>query len=268
VGAPGIDVSFLTPDADSEEEQAEPKIPPPEPIWKGTTFGGQMVLALLEGRKTQTRRLGALRFLNANQKARNSIAQVQQMRSGWHFYQHVNGKAVDIFHCQSLFKEGDHRYVREKWRAPKPYDDSPGRILDEKCPIQFAAGLPPNQEMDPDWGRWRTAVYMPRRYSRCHFIVTKVHVHRLQEMTEKDFLAEGIDVGDYTTWTGRITGPSAPYFYLRNKRDPSQLDCLMAEFASYWDGVCGNAKKIGCGWYKNPYVFCATFKIVKPPTKE
>ena len=89
-------------------------------------------------------------------------------------------------------------------------------------------------------GHWCPSIFMPRRLSRITLEVTKVRVQRMQEISEVDAIAEGCQL---------IEG------------NPKRRDGLdySSEFYSLWDSI--NAKR-GYGWDKNPWVWVVTFKRV------
>lgn len=126
---------------------------------RGMLFGGAMVRAILEGRKTQTRR----------------ILKPQPPEIGGRLRHRV----------------GDRLWVRETWREQPVGDDA---HLEIQYKADFSdtelacygrrGGYAPR--------RWRPAIVMPRRASRLDLEVTLVRVERLREITEEDALAEGL----------------------------------------------------------------------------
>ncbi len=125
-------------------------------------FSGEMVRAILEGRKTQTRRLAK-----------------------------VN---ADGYPCDSLcpYCPGDRLWVRETWSCGKVFDRTPpGQIptVERDIPVWYAAE---DGEESINRGRWRHSIHMPRWASRITLEVTGVRVERLQDISEADACAEGI----------------------------------------------------------------------------
>lgn len=125
---------------------------------RGIIFSAPMVLAIGEGRKTQTRRL-------ATSPLRRCVP-------------------------------GDVLYVRETWRTLQKWDDmKPRHVMDDIDKIDFAAtGFRRNKLWA--WGKTRPAIFMPRWASRFDLLVEEVRKQRLQDITDADALAEGIATTD------------------------------------------------------------------------
>jgi hypothetical protein len=120
-------------------------------------FSPAMVLALIAGRKTQTRRL-------ATSPLRQSDVR-------------------------------DRLYVREHWRVPVAYDDlSPVDLGGEEAVFYCADGGISNADRGRMvFGRHRQGMHMPRWASRLTLIVEGVRVEPLHAITSADAIAEGIE---------------------------------------------------------------------------
>ena len=161
------------------------------------TFSAPMVRALLEGRKTQTRR---------ELKGRSGILaahSVVQRGAHWLGIEYDRSWPLRI-----PYSIGDRLYVREHWRVSSMHDGTAPRDLTPRSmTVAFeAGGSIANQEGRDDWrpspasysevermGRFRQGIHMPRWASRLTLIVTDVRVQRLQEISEADAVAEGAD---------------------------------------------------------------------------
>lgn len=152
----------------------------------------------------------------------------------------VGGGAVRTETHDPRYAIGDRLYIREAWRTESSaYDDlSPSAMGGEETVIF---------EADADWklnksvGRLRQGMHMPRWASRITLIVTDVRVQRLQEISEADAWAEGVE--DCREADG---GRSIP----GHGRDL---------FQSLWDSL--NASR-GYGWDANPWLAAYTFRPV------
>jgi hypothetical protein len=126
-------------------------------------FSAPMVLAILEGRKTQTRRV------------------------------------VKKQHGQP----GDRLWVRETWAAgaddgPVELTCKPSEMDPLKTSIYFRACKFPQSAFC-----WRPSIFMPRWASRITLEITGVRVERLQDISGNDVLAEGVDNGKSNTAMGK-----------------------------------------------------------------
>jgi hypothetical protein len=136
-------------------------------------FSAPMVRAILDGRKTQTRRV---------------------LKHGWATEDLIvslpdgPNKGLRVLPC----KVGDHLWVREAWRASKGYDRYPPREMSH-WPVHYEADGPPDPEDELHMnGCLRPSIHMPRWASRITLRVTGVKVERLNEISEEDAKAEGV----------------------------------------------------------------------------
>lgn len=146
-------------------------------------LSGYWVRALVEGRKTQTRRVVFKRPLEDG-----------------------------LMPPCPFGKPGDSLWVREAWRTPPIFDNWNASQLAASClgagyaepwaPIRYEAdGLVVNWDKDTfpiSPGRLRCSRFMPRWASRVNLLITAVCVERLQDISEADALAEGVPAGP--TW--------------------------------------------------------------------
>jgi hypothetical protein len=147
---------------------------------RGILFGAPMVLALLAGRKTQTRR---------------PVSRAHAGEKDWV----ANGSPYGA--------AGDRLWVRETWRLPRRLDSENMRTLAQRgaalglnlarLPVQYEAdGARRNWPDAEPAGRYRNARFMPRVASRILLTVTEVRVERFSDMSEEDALAEGMELID------------------------------------------------------------------------
>ncbi len=138
-------------------------------------FSSPMVRAILDGRKTQTRRV-----------IKPQPEPVMEVLSdGPHVTYTINARNTSDYHCP-YGGAGDRLWVRETW-CPHWAGDDCGEGPQGVC---YAAT---NREPDPL--RWRPSIHMPRWASRITLTVTGVRVERVQDITEADAEAEGCCVG-------------------------------------------------------------------------
>lgn len=171
-------------------------------------FSGEMVRAILEGRKTQTRRVITVPVSDAH--AGRPHSPMVKHNGDWYKPHEWSPYGVP----------GDRLWVRETWA--KPYVN---------CDAVFRADYKGAGIL-----KWKPSIHMPRWASRITLDVVNVRVERVQDISEEDARAEGIDDG----WLVREQFPEAriAYRYL-------------------WDSI--NAKR-GYGWATNPWVWVIEFK--------
>jgi hypothetical protein len=157
---------------------------------KGIIFSAPMVRALLDGRKTQTRRLA---------KVRKGLTLGELIEHG-----ESRHKGPFVEHWATLeqlapprYAPGDRLYVRESaWIAPPMWTDSPVNPMGpHRQAVAYKAddrsGYTANAAADYKL-RLRPSIHMPRWASRITLDVTEVRIQRLQEITEADAKAEGV----------------------------------------------------------------------------
>lgn len=191
-------------------------------------FNGEMVRAILDGRKTQTRRVIKGR---PNKIFWNSV--VYNGYGGW------TDEHGTPFRCPYGVPE-DNLWVRETW-APHA-DDESEKV---KRPLIFYRADGDDRRGNPHINRWRPSIYMPRWASRITLGIIDIRAGRLQDISDLDALAEGIYWDD-------CCPPEVSNGYC-----PGAFDRPSESFAYLWDSI--NAKR-GYGWDTNPWVWTVEFK--------
>lgn len=208
-------------------------------------FSAPMVRAILDGRKTQTRRV-----LKPQPQPGQSVRPYPTAMVDWQIY---GSDGLPIRSYTSPYRLGDLLWVRETWRcngwatdlATILYRASEGSgytAMTEQYPV---AGHPPMRVT----GSWRPSIHMPRWASRITLRVTDVRVQRLQDITLRDVWAEGVEVRQFALFGSDKEG--------RDKIG-------RFHFWPVWDSI--NAKRPGCAWDDNPWVAAITFKRVNGGT--
>lgn len=248
-------------------------------------FSAPMVRAILEGRKTVTRRAIKVQpHIDASGNFCVGNSNYGQDGYGKPVTKHfVNG-------CCPYGKPGDRLWVREtfviesnRW-ADDPYspphkDGRPiQRYEDDKWdqPHYKATDSEPElwyDNRDSPGCRWKPSIHMPRWASRILLEITDVRVERLQEITEEQAQAEGCfftDYGQACFHGGRGVRDAAECEYPASKhqqrpgwmwdKTPSHEHCLDSArnaFGNLW-------KSVGGDWNANPWVWVVSFKRVTP----
>lgn len=162
----------------------------------GMMFKGPLVRAILEGRKTQTRRIVAM------PRKRDNFVMLDH-GNGWWPYQSGDGESElcddgnEHPYSAPYGNKGDLIYVRETWM------DLTGTGVehrpDPRGPLQryaYAADTPPGSYGDAarkDYGlKWKPSIHMPKAAARIWLEITGVCLERLQSITAEDCITEGL----------------------------------------------------------------------------
>jgi len=251
-------------------------------------FSAPMVRAILEGRKTVTRRVVKLRY----------PWDIEETDDGsnwpWHPDYVTGGEWDGWAHCP-YGAVGDRLWVKEAWRAPASLDALSGSDIAERCiaagyrnpwaPIRFEADNVLNSPKD--WrefgstpgeatpGRYRNARFMPRWASRITLEVTAVRVERLQDITEEQAVAEGCSAEPFPGpwWQGyrdlgngelvhqQSLGTEPPEWMIEPKlmKNLSHLDRAARDaFVCLWESINGAGS-----WADNPWVWVVEFRRIE-----
>lgn len=138
---------------------------------KPILFNTEMVLAILAGRKTVTRRA-----VKPQPKEGQRI-EYHEARKEWIY---MRGWALVDGVCRMPYRPGDILYVRETWAAWSPTYGTAPKI------IYKADGYSQSHKM-----KWRPSIHMPREAARIFLRVMDVRVERLQKITEEQAEKEG-----------------------------------------------------------------------------
>ena len=215
---------------------------------KPILFSTPMVQAILDGKKTQTRRVIKPQPVKEATMFERFIETVDcglEARFG-------NDISTAVCDRKVHYKPSDILWVRETWRATgvisEPYaykaDEEVLNLLGESgqiLSIRYA---------------WRPSIHMPREAARIFLRVINVRVERLQEITEEDAVAEGIDWLDEACYENNGWHPT--YYDPDSGGQPVFRD----GFIKLWDSL--NAKR-GYGWDTNPWVWVIEFERCEKP---
>lgn len=144
-------------------------------------FSGPMVRAILDGKKTMTRRV--IKDLNPAWKPNIAMEGVWQQRheDGLIYLAIKEQTDVDssiIRYIPAKYQIGDILWVKETWaKIAFPYEY-----------IKYKADEP---HPSGEWGKWESPRFMTKSASRIRLEVTNIKVERLQEITESDAILEG-----------------------------------------------------------------------------
>lgn len=201
-------------------------------IERGMIFNAEMVRAILDGRKTQTRRIVKL------QPDEDGLAKV------------TNGPWVDTsernYRCP-FGDVGDRIWVRETWAeagASAPNLNLYRANYPEHVPSHYE-NVPPANEI-----RWTPSIHMPRWASRILLEITDVRVERLNAISEHDAQAEGVAKLRGGFWQHYQPGWTQHQLSARGS------------FVTLWKSIYGEES-----WNSNPWVWVIEFKRIEGGSK-
>jgi len=249
------------------------------------SFIGPMIRALLEGRKTQTRRVLNKARVFATPETRaftlsgDDMARALQNADR---FRHLGGDGwfweADAFEWQAPatragwmahigYAPGDRLWVREAWRAELCWQTlKPSEIPEEAAVFYEADDSRQDNRLGAKFpGRKRPSMFMPRWAARLTLIVTDVRVQRLQDIGEEDAASEGLISWEYTDCDGDPRLDGRPYKDTGWHWEPPENEfagfaTAVGAFRNLWDSL--NAKR-GYEWEANPWVVAITFETVK-----
>lgn len=219
-------------------------------------FNGEMVRAILAGKKTQTRRLNGLSKINV---CPNDWVHIATFQDGLaRFSNKLTGEDLTIKSSNGGL--GDRLYVRETFQTFRKDTEEEAharfvagqhiKSIDDlvkwaempsgngKLGILYAAdfgnwAVCPDSDLKP----WTPSIFMPRKYSRIMLEITDIRVQRIQDISEPDAQAEGTEYFAHIDYSAGMT-------YRRR-------------YSELWDKIYAER---GHGWSKNNWVWVYTFK--------
>ncbi len=195
-------------------------------IAKPILFNTEMVRVILDGRKTETRRVVKSQHLRV-------------LDSPYHKeHPEVSDKVLLKKLCEPPYKPCDYLYVRETW-APMYPDDVSEKVVGYmykadggRMTVEDYDRLFPNGKKWTWPGIWRPSIHMPKEAARIFLRVMKVKVERLQDITEEQAEREGCS--DYASTANG-------FFYI-------------------WDSTVKKSDIDRYGWDANPWVWVIEFE--------
>ncbi|QNE59452.1 hypothetical protein [Pseudomonas aeruginosa] len=201
-------------------------------------FNDQMVRAILEGRKTVTRRI-------AKPVKHPDLGNIYA--PGALVLEHEPQHVVD--RACPYGQPGDRLWVREAWQGPLISDEEQAANqswwkdvtkFQDQAHCSYRASGDNNEYVDPDGYfhcKWKPSIHMPRWASRILLEITAVRVERLHDITPNQCIAEG-------AWREK-------------DKELGRGQEAIAAFADLWRSTGGD-------WDANPWVWVVEFKRVTP----
>ena len=199
-------------------------------------FSAPMVRAILEGRKTQTRRI----VKPQPERDLNTFGWKWWHKSlnAGHLHTTANAMVRLMAPLCPYGQPGDRLWVREAFAGSIAYERHGYPLKEWGNKLWYLADGEPRSGQ---WTRPRASIHMPRCLSRITLEITEVRVERLNAMTGMDAKREGVDVP-----------PWIP-------EDGADLDWAKRTFAGVWESIHGPDS-----WAANPWVWVVGFRRVTP----
>ncbi|KKL21837.1 hypothetical protein LCGC14_2441450 [marine sediment metagenome] len=199
-----------------------------------------MVRAILDGRKTQTRRV--IKPQPDTEWLEHIIKRNKTNRPYGEFGIMV---MVDGKEKKSPYGvPGDKLYVRERFAFHKHYDHLAPSKVPDFAEVQYFA----TDEETMLRGKWRPSIHMPKWASRITLEIKDMRVERVRDITEEDAKSEGVSEAEQCDHVRQAC---------------EDIGCYgnghRATFAHLWDSI--NLKR-GYPWSKNCWVWVVEFEVI------
>lgn len=219
---------------------------------KPILFNTEMVRAILDGRKTCTRRLIKPQPDKKHIYPLGFVTDSTEKKEVGCFGFGINEYGGSIQYAKPPYQPGDILYVRETWM-----DYAGLTMYKADCDIYRLDSL-----NSAGFG-WKPSIHMPKEAARIWLKVIDVRVERLQEMKPVDVIKEGAypDCWDCLNTYGE-SGSQCCY---GTEEQCSQCDEVMMEWEKLWNSTIKKSDIDRYGWDANPYVFVIEFERCEKP---
>ena len=196
---------------------------------KPILFNTEMVRAIMDGRKSCTRRMVKPQPNEKHTYPLGFVTDSTEKKEVGCFGFGINEYSGSIQYTKPQYQPGDILYVRETWGHPISLNSDKQYVF--RADKIAESGFKNNSHI------WHPSIHMPKKAARIWLNVTNVRVERLQDMTDDDAEAEGCF--DYTS--------------------------TALGFPDVWDSTIKNYDLDSYGWNANPWVFVIEFERCKKP---
>lgn len=209
-------------------------------------FSSHMVQAIVNGTKTQTRRLVDFpKDFDGKEVFPNG-------KFGLKYTSSIEGETT-----QRLFPKymiDDVLWIKETYSHTKQLNLSPD---DENYGFVYKADNEPWNDFE--YWKWKPSIHMPKEAARLFLCVLSVKAERLQDISIQDAIAEGLEskkcaskiIAPFVGYKNYLATEADDIFYYRSPID---------SFKSLWISIYGEQN-----WNSNPWVFAYSFSLVNKP---
>lgn len=233
---------------------------------KPILFNTEMVRAILDGRKSCTRRLVKPQPDGKHTFPLGFVTDSTEKKEVGCFGFGIDEYGGSIKYVKPPYQPGDILYVRETWERFECWNcegDERGNCPKEpkKSVLNKTCGCYMYRATDEISGdaKWHPSIHMPKEAARIWLRVTDVRVERLQDITPKDAKNEGVgnlfyeDIGYSEKNYGTEVDP--------------EYGIAKEQFAWLWDSTIKKSDLDRYGWDANPYVWVISFERCAKPAE-
>jgi hypothetical protein len=222
-------------------------------------FNTEMVRAILDGRKTCTRRAIKPQPDEKHKFPLGFVTDSTEKKKAGCFGFGIDEYGGSIQYAKPPYQPGDILYVRETWQCWRAHRyeataDIRFRAGGDDVRLQFANGNTDSiNRLDYDtfvhkwfshYGEWKQSLFMPKEAARIWLKVTDVRVERLQDMTSEQISREGVEL---------------EYPHVLNGEEKRYA------FSTLWNSTIKKSDIDRYGWDANPYVWVISFERCEKP---
>lgn len=228
-----------------------------------------MVLACLDGTKTQTRRTKGLEKINDHyfqSLVHHATGQFTFVKNG-----NYNPKQEEIIEVKCPYgKPRDILWVRENFYTASNWDHwKPSQLKSLGVDVYFKADIGDYTISRPlSRGKMRPNIFLPFDYARIFLKIKDIRVERLNTISDADAIAEGIGRETWalnenvTIYTNYIAGKDFYSFSTYGWNfDKESHSAAVASYCSLWELINGDGS-----WNSNPWVWVIEFERIEKPT--
>ncbi len=212
---------------------------------KPILFKTEMVRAILDGRKSCTRRVIKPQPYGKCTYPLGFVTDSTEKKEVGCFGFGIDEYGGSIQYAKPSYQPGDILYVRETWKnAPNGYYYYEDWQRDDIADVT----------------KWKPSIHMPKEAARIWLKVTDMRVERLQDITPKDAENEGVgnlfyeDIGYSEKNYGTEVDP--------------EYGIAKEQFSWLWDSTIKKSDLDRYGWEANPYVWVIEFEVCDKPESE
>ena len=221
---------------------------------KPILFNTEMVRAILDGRKSCTRRIVKPQQLIVMlpDKCKNGAPEEFLKEKKLMFKPYCDMTDIELINTayKAPYQPGDIMYVRETWQYLYELDGNE-QVIEDTGKYYYAATdtIPFNTYVDKngvehDHAPWKPSIHMPKEAARIWLKVTDVRVERLQEITSEQICREGVEV---------------EYPHVLNGEEKRYA------FSTLWNSTIKKSDLDRYGWDANPWVWIIEFDRCEKP---